>query len=234
MNDALRARGVRAAVMRNSGCKCWITRQYLTRVQNSGLNGIHSPHVQFPHLVSFDSISERVSHYGYWQYGADEHSSPKQNILGSFNISCLSNLGRPVRIVYLVLEGPSPWVIGHNVTQECNMLQINNKSLQFTYVNVVVDYLENDWRRKWQLYLIGSLHQCPNPVRFIFPNIFVMVGNSWTTLSSSLHITRPISNLTRIVVFTITSAAIPLTATRAHFCSATTYGTTTCRDSCQQ
>ena len=76
-------------------------------------------------------IPDALDGHTHWQYGTEEHSSSRRRILGSVMFTATSDSGLNVFIRHLFLDGSSQWVIGKNVTQKANILQIGKNALQF-------------------------------------------------------------------------------------------------------
>ena len=78
-----------------------------------------------------DPLPESIQDRPYWQYGSGSHASRRRSILGSIVLTARSDKGRPIRIRHLVIDGSSQWVIGRNVTRNCNINHIDGEFMEF-------------------------------------------------------------------------------------------------------
>lgn len=77
------------------------------------------------------SIPSGLKGNRYLQYGNGSHGSPPRKIIGSVDIQALSDSSVTIIIIHIILQGPSLWVIGKNVTCHVNIEHINRKVLVF-------------------------------------------------------------------------------------------------------
>ena len=80
------------------------------------LTGIQCKSHQSP--LRLDPKPDHLAEYDWWQYGKGSHSSGRRRILGSVNITAISDSGRDVLIRHLVVAGSSQWLIGRNISPE--------------------------------------------------------------------------------------------------------------------
>lgn len=76
-----------------------------------------------------------IAHFDWWQYGQGDHASTRRRILGSFNITAMSDSANLIRIRHLIVDGSSQWVIGRNVTRESDILHYDGSRVLFPPVN---------------------------------------------------------------------------------------------------
>lgn len=149
-------------------------------------------------LPCLDPVPRRVEHFAHWQYGTGEHASAKRRILGSVEILCRSDLGRPVAIRYLVLEGSSQWVIGRNVTRSCNILHDMDNRIQFPKVHGIQDYITMCDSQTHSYITLERFTCVPSVTSGHSSNAVVLVGHQISTAVET-PTSRPLSELRRIV-----------------------------------
>lgn len=92
-----------------------------------------------PNVSKFDPIPRPISGFRYWQFGSGCHSSPAKRILGSTILNFKSDNDRIVAVRHIIVDGSSPWVIGRNVTRECNIIHISGHFLRLPKLNNQID-----------------------------------------------------------------------------------------------
>ena len=88
---------------------------------------------------SLDPIPESISSFKFWQFGSGAHSSPAKPILGSKNINFKSYSGQMITICHIVVSGSSPWLIGRNVTTNCDIIHLNGHFIRFPNTRGTMD-----------------------------------------------------------------------------------------------
>lgn len=67
--------------------------------------------------VPLDPIPSSMYQYKWWKFGSGKQSSAKRLITGSVNVTVMTDNNNTVRIIYLVLQGSSQWVVGKNASR---------------------------------------------------------------------------------------------------------------------
>lgn len=78
---------------------------------------------------TLDPIPDTLSGRRHWQYGCGEHASSPRLIVGSICLPMAADCGSTIIVRHLILEGSSQWVIGRNVTSQCDIVHVNGNML---------------------------------------------------------------------------------------------------------
>lgn len=77
-----------------------------------------------------DELPSSLHGHTHWQYGQGAHSSPEQKMLGSIVLSVQVDNRTIINIRHVVIDGPSQWVIGRNVTAVTNIIHIGRNAIE--------------------------------------------------------------------------------------------------------
>ena len=72
-----------------------------------------------------------ISKFRFWQFGTGAHSSPAKPILGSTFLKFKADSGQMIKICHIVVSGSSPWLIGSNVTTNCDIIHLKGHYIRF-------------------------------------------------------------------------------------------------------
>ena len=84
---------------------------------------------------SFDPLPDLVKDKPFWQYGNGSHSSGRRRMIGSLVSLARTDDGSSIGIRHSIITGSSQWVIGRNVTLQCNIQHIGGDALRFIVPN---------------------------------------------------------------------------------------------------
>ena len=81
--------------------------------------------------TSLDPIPPAIKNFKFWQFGSGAHSSPAKPILGSKHLFFKSDSGHNISICHIIVSGSSPWLIGRNVTTNCDIIYLSGDYIRF-------------------------------------------------------------------------------------------------------
>lgn len=84
---------------------------------------------------SLDPLPEIIQDRPWWQYGQGRHASAAKRILGAVMITVTSDLGNPVQINHLIIDGSSQWIVGRNVTRRCKIDHMEDNKMELPKFN---------------------------------------------------------------------------------------------------
>ena len=106
---------------------------------------------------NLDPIPSTIATFKYWQFGSGAHSSPAKPILGSTKLYFRSDSGQKISICHIVVSGSSPWLLGRNVTTNCDIIHLDGHYIRF----------KNIQRKNDKISLVNFEHHSYIPFRSV-------------------------------------------------------------------
>lgn len=138
----------------------------------SGIGEIELKHIQTYVCPLWDGnlepLPDTIADRPYWQYGTGKHSSQAKRILGSVMLTARSDSGDPVSIRHLVIAGSSQWIIGRNVTRNCDILHLGTNVLRLPKNQGSITIIDKDFHSYLPYNIFCSVDPVPEHYSSVF------------------------------------------------------------------
>lgn len=124
--------------------------------------------------------------YSKHKYGSGSHSSLNRKIIGSVVLPLRSELGFPVKITHIVLEGSSQWVIGRKIIEHCKIDHFETNYLSFESGDSVdsITFIEHEFL---SYISIDSYFPDNYTKTFSVMNSSAIMGRIWKEVKKSIE-----------------------------------------------